>query len=136
MAIHYVAGLPGGGKGLCAMIEADRETIKAERCILTNFAIEKNPWVNGKHKAMIGYSAYLRREYKKNFDMEDRIFRVSDEAAGEFFLYRALPCDVEVCAGAEKVIVADGVMTPEEFFRHVKWKLWKSNAKIQCGKDG
>jgi hypothetical protein len=43
MAIHYVVGLPGGGKGLCSMIEANREIIESNRCILTNFAIEKNP---------------------------------------------------------------------------------------------
>jgi hypothetical protein len=117
------------------MIEINKEIIAASRCVLTNFAIEKNPWVNGKHKPQIGYSAYLIRENKKTFDMEDRIFRVSDEAAGQFFLYRALPVEIEKCTGAVLVTPEDEIMTLEEFQRHKKWRLWRTDFEFR-EKDG
>ncbi len=131
MAIPFIVGKPGGGKGLCTMIEVNNEITLRDRCIITNFAIEKNPWVNGKHQPQIGYTSYLLREHKKTFEMEDRIFRLCDDAASTFFLFRALPAEITVCAGARLVEKDEGILVPGEFDRHVKWKLWRADCSYK-----
>lgn len=89
MPIHLVCGKPGGGKGLHYARKFEEVLTRTESPIVTNFAIELLPWVNGKGKPQLGLLAYLRYKYHGNtFFSDTRIFRITDEQASKFYLYR------------------------------------------------
>lgn len=89
--ISFVTGKPGAGKGLLFARLLVEELQATKRPILTNFAVELHPWVNGKNKPQLGLLAFLKREFGQTFDAEKRIFRVTDDQIQEFFLWRAVP---------------------------------------------
>lgn len=95
MAISFVTGKPGGGKGLVCMRAIIDELRNGDRPIITNLAVKLLPWVrrmkrNGSVKwvPQLGLKSFLLKEYGKDFDCEKRVHLLSDEQAGEFYLYR------------------------------------------------
>lgn len=95
MAISFVTGKPGGGKGLVCMRSVIDELRNGDRPIITNLAVKLHPWVrrvkrNGSVKwtPQLGLKSFLLKEYGKDFDCEKRVHLLTDEQAGEFYLYR------------------------------------------------
>jgi len=88
--IHFITGKPGGGKGLVSMRLILAELQESSRPILTNLAVELNPWVTADGRPMLGLLAYLRKKFGKTFGAEKRVFRLNDDQAAEFFLWRAV----------------------------------------------
>jgi len=56
--------------------------------VVTNFAVELNPWVNGRGVAQRGLLYHLRKTHGSTFDAEHRIFRLPSEEMKDFYLYR------------------------------------------------
>jgi len=90
MAIIFLTGKPGGGKGLLSMRTLERELQETQRPIITNLPIELLPWVNGKGIPQLGLYAYLDFKHGKRFGAEWRVRRVSDEQIAEFFAWRVV----------------------------------------------
>jgi hypothetical protein len=104
MAISFITGKPGGGKGLLAMQQIVDELVKGERPIITNLAVQIEPWVNGAHQPMMGLRAYLLRDFKKDFDVRQRVHVVNDDDIAAFYLWRAVNGQIQK---AEAVILKD-----------------------------
>lgn len=97
MAIHFVCGRPGNGKGLVSVQTVIDELVHGDRPIVTNLPLRVAPWVRewrsrGKRQARaeLGLRAYLMREYGKDFDVGKRVFLLADDAVGEFYLRRVV----------------------------------------------
>ena len=90
MANTLIVGLPGNGKGVMAMNLLVEELKLGKRPIITNLAVEKWPWIAGSHELRRGLRDYLLATFDDDFNCVERIFRVSDEAVQNFYLYRAL----------------------------------------------
>jgi len=88
MSITFICGKPGGGKGLYGMQLLIDEIVKGRRPVVTNLAIRLGPWVNAAGSPQAGFMAYLQRKYGQTFDVERRLFLITDEQCGEFFRYR------------------------------------------------
>jgi len=95
MAIHFITGKPGGGKGFEALRRIIEELRFGERVIITNFAIRIPPWVRSvggynkrKLKPEMGLKSYLWQEYGEDYDCEKRIHHLTDKQTREFYLYR------------------------------------------------
>lgn len=58
--------------------------------IITNFALQLQPWVTRAGKPQLGLLSYLQQQYGTTYDAEHRIFILSDEQAPKFFIYRAM----------------------------------------------
>jgi len=88
MSIHFYLGKPGGGKGVCAMKTIIEELRLGNRYVVTNFAVELEPWVNGKGVPQCGLKHYLKKNHGSDFDCEKRIWKLNEEQIEEFFRYR------------------------------------------------
>lgn len=88
MSIHFVTGKPGGGKGLTAMQMVIDELREGKRPVITNLAIEMEPWVASNGEPQRGLRQYLLHKYQKDFGCRERVWRITDEQAGEFYLCR------------------------------------------------
>jgi len=95
MAIHFITGKPGGGKGFEALRRIIEELRFGERVIITNFAIRIPPWVRSvggynkrKLKPEMGLKAYLWQEYGQDYDCDKRIHYLTEKQTREFYLYR------------------------------------------------
>jgi hypothetical protein len=88
MAIRFITGIPGSGKGMYSMKMAVDELKRTERPILTNLAVRVHPWVRGANRAEIGLRHYLKREYRKDFNVEGRVHLLTDDQVREFYLWR------------------------------------------------
>lgn len=91
MPIAGVVGKPGAGKGLLLMRFVEETLRQTTRPIITNFALELKPWVNGNGQPQIGLLEYLKRKHGTTFNAEGRIFLLTDEQIAKFYLYRAVP---------------------------------------------
>jgi hypothetical protein len=90
MAITFITGKPGGGKGLVSMQQVVDELRLGKRCIITNLAIHVEPWVNSRLQPMCGLAAFLQRSFGSDFDVRKRVFVLSDDDIESFFLWRAV----------------------------------------------
>jgi len=90
MAIHFITGKPRAGKGMLTMNFMVDTLVKTKRPIVTNFSIEKMPWVNEKGVAQSGLLAYLRSKYGETFDAENRVMLITEEQASSFYLFKAV----------------------------------------------
>ncbi|HVU27379.1 MAG TPA: zonular occludens toxin domain-containing protein [Verrucomicrobiae bacterium] len=90
MAISFITGKPGGGKGLLAMQQVIDELLQGTRPIITNLAVRVEPWVNGSHQPMIGLRSYLLKAFGKHFDCDKRIHILPDEEIAAFYLWRVV----------------------------------------------
>jgi len=129
MAVHLTLGKLGAGKGAYWMFLLVEELRKTERCIVTNFAIEKLPWCNGHQVPQMGLLAYLLKTYGTTYNAENRIFRIDDEAIRLFYLYRPMPKDK-----TPDSLGLQGVTNGEEHYcdgegkHHTEAILWKTEA--------
>jgi len=134
--------MPGNGKGVMGATMIVEELRLGKRPIITNFATEKMPWVTRDHEPRIGLRAYLQKTYDDDFDCLERIFRVSDEAMQNFYLYRALTrrqvekLGAAHLVGYRQVTPLDGVMTDEEFRLHKDCQLYVCDHEIKVDKQG
>ena len=137
-----IVGLPGNGKGIKAMHLLVEELRLGTRPIITNLAVEKLPWIGPKHKPRRGLQDYLREKYDDDFNCNERIFRVSDEAVQNFYLYRALnkkqiaKLGADHLIGYRQVLQTDGVMTPREFWLHQDYQLYVCDHETRTDKSG
>ena len=88
MAISFLTGKPGAGKGLLGMQMVVDELRNTQRPILTNIPVRSVPWVNGRGLPQLGLLEFLRVRYGQTFGAEWRVRVLDDEQAGEFFRYR------------------------------------------------
>lgn len=101
MAIHFLCGRPGGGKGVVAIQEIVNELVNGSRVIVTDLPLRLHPWVrcmesrsvwNPRSKTVLrpekGLLAYLQEKYGQTFHAEERIFMLHEERAKEFYLNR------------------------------------------------
>lgn len=145
MAITFITGKPGAGKGLVAVQEVVNELVLGHRPIITNLALRVEPWVTGDFRPRIGLRNFLLREYKKDFDVRRRVFVVPDEDVKEFFLTRRRPLvdgqpgalvkaqPVLNIKGGESKVVAFETAVATESGGHVyivdeAWHFWGSRS--------
>ena len=125
-----IVGLPGNGKGLKGMQLLVDELRLGTRPVITNLAVEKWPWVTNKHKPERGLISYLQETYSDDFNCVERIFRVSDEAIQNFYLYRALSrakvkkLVAAHLVGYRQVTALDGVLDEQELHTHKDFQLY------------
>lgn len=89
MAIHFIAGRPGAGKGLYSLDQIVRELRFTNRKIVTNFALL--PDILGE---------YLNEKYKCSFDLLHRLQLLDDEAIRAFYTWRG--ADVALAVANDK----------------------------------
>jgi len=96
MAIRFLTAKLGGGKGVVTVTEIiEDELVNGDRCIVTNFAFETEPWVRTlrsfkgvKYQAEMGFRAYLMEKYGgKDFDIRKRLFFLDDDRTKDFYLH-------------------------------------------------
>ena len=150
MAITFITGKPGAGKGLVAVQEVVNELVLGHRPIITNLALRVEPWVTGDFRPRIGLRNFLLREYKKDFDVRRRVFVVPDEDVKEFFLTRRGPLadgqpgalvkaqPVLNIKGGESKVVAFETAVATESGGHVyivdeAWHFWGSRTLASHG---
>lgn len=135
-------GLPGNGKGVMGATMIVEELRLGKRPIITNFATEKLPWVTKHHEPRIGLRSYLLKTYDDDFDCRERIFRVSDMAMQNFYLYRALnrkqveKLGAAHLVGYRQVLPTDGIMSDAEFRLHQDYQLYVCDHELKTDKHG
>lgn len=87
--MDLVDGKPGAGKGrYFAEMGIQKLVESPETVIITNFAFEIEPWINGHHESQIGLREFLRQYHKHVLDVEKRIYFLTDEQCQEFYRWR------------------------------------------------
>lgn len=127
MAIKLITGVLGAGKGRYTIRLIKSELENTNRTIITNFAVETMPWINGDGKLQIGLYGYCKYELK-NMDLlkaaEERIFRIPDDITSEFFLYRTVQHGDE-----------SDVKTSTIYKKGKKYDLYKAAAVYKKSRD-
>lgn len=82
MAIHFVTGRPGAGKGLYSMKLLIEEIRGTNRAIVTNMALLPEK-----------LAEYLHNEWGESFDLLTRLRLIEDEEMVDFYTYRAPGAD-------------------------------------------
>jgi len=77
MAIHFVTGRPGAGKGLYSMKLLVEEIQGTNRAIVTNLALLPEK-----------LAEYMHNQFGQSFDLLTRLQMVHDDELSEFFCYR------------------------------------------------
>lgn len=137
-----IVGLPGNGKGVKAMQLLVDEMRLGKRPVITNLAVEKLPWIGVKNKVCRGLQQFLREEYDDDFNCNERIFRVSDTAVQNFYLYRALTrkqvekIGAAHLVGYRQVLLTDGVLDRREFYLHQDYQLYVCDHEMKEDKSG
>ena len=138
---HAIAGKPGGGKGVFSMVLENEDVIKTRRPIITDLAVEKNPWCSG-WEPRRGYINFLMEKHGQTFDMEERLFRLKTTASTNYFLYRALNRQqVEKLGSAHlvgyrEVTPLDDVLEDSEWQFHKDYKLYVADHESHLDKRG
>jgi hypothetical protein len=87
--MDLIDGKPGAGKGrFFAELGIAKLVQEPETVILTNFAFELQPWVNGHGDPQIGLLAFLKRFHRSVIGVEKRIYFLTDEQCQEFYTWR------------------------------------------------
>jgi hypothetical protein len=142
MANTLIVGLPGNGKGVMAMNLIVEELKLGKRPIITNLAVEKWPWVTGSHDLRRGLRDYLLATFDDDFNCIERIFRVSDEAVQNFYLYRALSRRMveklgeSHLVGYKEVSPLSNVLDERDFLAHKDLKLYVADHEVKEDKHG
>ncbi|HVU27401.1 MAG TPA: hypothetical protein VHG71_06655 [Verrucomicrobiae bacterium] len=139
---YSISGKPGDGKGMLSCRFILHELKVSNRPIITDMAIEKAPWVSGS-ESRIGLLHYLALNNRgRTFDAAERIFRITDSAAPNFFLYRAMSSrhiktlGDKHLQGYREVTPDDKVLHPDDWRFHNDWKLFVADHKLKDLKDG
>ena len=143
---HAISGKPGDGKGLYSQRLINKDIVRTDRIVITNHAVEKDPWVTGDHRPRRGLLDFLKEKFRKYFQADERIFRLTNEAQASFFLYRGL-WDSEVkklkevygddaLAGFRLVTPEDGVLVDSEWRHHKKCRLYVADHVSHKLKNG
>src|SRR5437899_2685182 len=101
MSIHFITGKPGGGKGLFAMQKIYDELVNGQRPIVSNLAVMLNPWIFNA-QAQLGLRQYLLNKHGNTFDVDQRMWILSDEQMAEFYRYRLGPAGARVELDVER----------------------------------
>ena len=139
---HGIIGKPRNGKGLFTMQIIIDELVNSDRRFLTNFAIEKMPWVTADHQPRRGLLDYLREKHGKTFNAEERIFRVTDDAIDKFYLYRGLSREqvkemgASHLTGYRQITPVDGVLVDSEWQFHKDIQLYLADHQAHQDKRG
>jgi len=141
MAYRIAFGIPGAGKGLFSCQRGIEEIRSTDRCMITDFAWEKMPWVNGKGLPQVGLLAYLHNNYQETFGADVRIFKLSRNAFKHFYLYRAVSNDVVVPPDVGLPADLDDYADSREFEVKRPYTLYKATcvyrkAKKDEGEEG
>ena len=118
------------------------ELANSERRILTNLAVEKLPWVTADHQPRRGLLDYLLEKHGKTFNAEERIFRVTDDAIPNFYLYRGLSrkqveeMGEKYLQGFRLVTPEDEVLVPSEWNSHKDIQLYVADHQFHLDKRG
>jgi len=141
MATSFVTGKPGGGKGLYTAAKTVEELLLTQRDIMGNFAWEKLPWVNGEFRPQMGLSAYMTLRHRGTHGCESRIWRLTDDACRDFYLYRAVSevkaVELESLGLATRVVESDGVLVPSEWqVKRTKVLMRAKVTETSASKDG
>jgi hypothetical protein len=142
MANTLIVGLPGNGKGVMAMNLLVEELKLGKRPIITNLAVEKWPWIAGSHELRRGLRDYLLATFDDDFNCVERIFRVSDEAVQNFYLYRALSRRTVAklgeshLVGFKEVTPDSNVLDERDFLAHKDLKLYVADHEVKEDKHG
>ncbi len=102
------------------------------------------PWATKKQELRCGLVSYLEGKHGDDFNCRERVFRISDDAVKNFYLYRALSrkmvarLESKGChlVGYRQVTLMDNVMTPEEFNFHKDYQLYVCDHEIREDKNG
>jgi len=86
--IRFVGGKPGGGKTLFAVSNLVEELRNTTRFIVTNCAIEMEPWVDGAGEPRKGLKRSMEDTYGSDFDCEKRIILIDDSQVYRFYAVR------------------------------------------------
>ena len=90
--IEMICGLPGAGKGVYSTIRVIEELRSTDRPIITNFALEINPWNRRlgrrRTRAEKGLRQHLLDEYGEDYNCQKRIFIVDDDQIAKFYEWR------------------------------------------------
>jgi len=147
MAIRFVTGKPGAGKGLLCMKLICEELATGSRPVLTNLAVELLPWVSGSGKPQLGLLAYMRYKHGKTFDAESRVFRLDEAQAAAFYLWRvkdgvltaaAITAERDVARGRKKAVMEFDTALIAESGPHFyvideAWQFWGSRNWQETG---
>ena len=127
---HAIIGKPRNGKGRYSAHLIHQELEFSKRRFITNFAVEKYPWVTADHKPRRGLLDFLVEKHGDTFNARERIFRLTDEAISCYFLYRGLSKkEIENLGekhlqGYRKVTREDGVLVESEWQHHNDIELY------------
>lgn len=77
LAIHFVTGRPGAGKGLYCMKLLIEELRGTERNIVSNFALKPDE-----------LAEYLHNKFGTTYNLLERWCKITDDQIAEFYLYR------------------------------------------------
>ena len=114
----------------------------SKRPVITDVAVEKEPWCTGNHQPRRGLLDYLREKHGQEFDAAERIFRLTSEAMQNFYLYRALNrAQVEKLGAAHligyrEVTPLDNVLVESEWRYHKEYKLYVAQHESHLDKRG
>lgn len=86
--IRFIGGKPGAGKSLKCALQIVEELRMSDRFIVTNAAIEMQPWVDGKKVARKGLVHSMLDKYKEDFDCERRLVFLRDDEVKHFMRCR------------------------------------------------
>jgi len=139
---HAIIGKPGGGKGMLSMHLILDDLRHSKRPVITDVAIEKEPWCTGSHEPRRGLLDYLREKHGQEFDAAERVFRLTTEAMQNFFLYRALnraqvdKLGAAHLIGYREVTPLDHVLVESEWRYHKEYKLYVADHESHQDKRG
>ncbi len=121
----------------------NHDLARSNRCVITNLAVEKSPWVTSDHRPRRGLLDYLREKNRgRVYEADERIFRLTDEAMSNFFLYRALNRrQVERLGGSHligyrQVTPLDNVLHESEWNFHKDYQLYVADHETHELKSG
>lgn len=102
------------------------------------------PWRTRNHELRCGLLSYLEQKFDDTFNAQERIFRISDDATAQFFLYRALSrkqvkkleAGGHHLIGYKQVTPLDGILSEKEFFLHKDFQLYVCDHELKKDKNG
>src|ERR1035441_4817023 len=90
-----ISGLQGAGRGVYTVLRMIDILQTTEMHIITNFAIELNPWLRKmsrrRSRGEKGFLAHLRDTFGETFDAEKRIHVIAQSEVSRFYLWRINP---------------------------------------------